>query len=611
MSTTDPVLHSPLSLVPAVLEELRANCLAAEADFEPWLRSVRAHHGASARNLVHYVALRRHDLRELQDVLTTCGLSSLGRCEGDVLGALDQLIEVVGALTGAGSAVRPTRAAARSILECNANALLGVLAAGRHSRVMVTLPTEAAVDPAVVGAMAEAGMDVARINCAHDDPTTWRAMARQVRQAADRRGRACAVAVDLAGPKLRTEITATGPVVRRVSPRRDGRGMVVAPARVLFHHQDDVPRDLPVDVVPVPVLERYWLRRCEVGDVVHLTDSRLSHRQLTVVVATGRMVLAELRKTAYVESGATLKVTRDGTGQIATVGSLPPLDASVLVSVDDEIVIGRDVRERVLVDGGRPWIGCTLPEALDGARVGDRIWFDDGKVGGVVSAVEDGELVVRIVEARSGGVRLRSGKGINLPDTELPVAGLTEQDERDLAVAVEFADIVNVSFVRSPSDVAFVQERLSQHGATDVGIVVKIETVSGFEQLPEILLAAMCWDRVGVMIARGDLAVEVGFERMAEVQEEILWLCEAAHVPVVWATQVLDQMARTGHPSRAEITDAALSARAECIMLNKGPYVAAAITALIDIHRRMHDHQHKKRALLRRLCAWDHRRAAT
>ena len=90
------------------------------------------------------------------------------------------------------------------------------------------------------------------------------------------------------------------------------------------------------------------------------------------------------------------------------------------------------------------------------------------------------------------------------------------------------------------------------------------------------------------------------------MQEEILWLCEAAHMPVIWTTQVLDQLARTGRASRAEITDAALSARAECIMLNKGPYIVAAMNALLDIHRRMHEHQHKKQSLFRRLQAWDH-----
>ena len=103
------------------------------------------------------------------------------------------------------------------------------------------------------------------------------------------------------------------------------------------------------------------------------------------------------------------------------------------------------------------------------------------------------------------------------------------------------------------------------------------------------------------MIARGDLAVEVGFERLAEVQEEIMWACEAAHVPVIWATQVLDTLARTGQPSRAEITDAAMAERAECVMLNKGPHISEAISALDSILVRMQDHQDKKRSLLRRL----------
>ena len=81
-------------------------------------------------------------------------------------------------------------------------------------------------------------------------------------------------------------------------------------------------------------------------------------------------------------------------------------------------------------------------------------------------------------------------------------------------------------------------------------------------------------ERVGVMIARGDLAVECGYERLAEVQEEMLWFCEAAHIPVIWATQVLESLAKKGMPSRAEITDAAMGERAECVMLNKGPHIA-------------------------------------
>ena len=90
-------------------------------------------------------------------------------------------------------------------------------------------------------------------------------------------------------------------------------------------------------------------------------------------------------------------------------------------------------------------------------------------------------------------------------------------------------------------------------------------------------------------------------ERLAEIQEEILWLCEAGHVPAIWATQVLDTLARTGVPSRAEVTDAAASVGAECVMLNKGPYVDEAVRVLTDILRRMEKHHFKKRSLYRKL----------
>lgn len=103
------------------------------------------------------------------------------------------------------------------------------------------------------------------------------------------------------------------------------------------------------------------------------------------------------------------------------------------------------------------------------------------------------------------------------------------------------------------------------------------------------------------MIARGDLAVECGYERLAEIQEEILWMCEAAHLPVVWATQVLETMAKSGILSRAEVTDAASAVRAECVMLNKGPFIVEAVRALADILQRMRMHQVKKRPMLRKL----------
>jgi pyruvate kinase len=93
----------------------------------------------------------------------------------------------------------------------------------------------------------------------------------------------------------------------------------------------------------------------------------------------------------------------------------------------------------------------------------------------------------------------------------------------------------------------------------------------------------------------------VGFERLAEVQEEILWLCEAAHAPVIWATQGLEGVATKGAPSRAEVSDAVMSGRAECVMLNKGPYIVETVRFLNRILERMNAHQSKRRAMMRRL----------
>jgi pyruvate kinase len=107
------------------------------------------------------------------------------------------------------------------------------------------------------------------------------------------------------------------------------------------------------------------------------------------------------------------------------------------------------------------------------------------------------------------------------------------------------------------------------------------------------------------MIARGDLAIELGYARIAEIQEEILWLCEAAHVPVIWATQVLEGMAKQGFPTRAELTDAAMAGRAECVMLNKGPHIVATVQMLATVLARMQGHLHKKTPQLRVLRAWE------
>jgi pyruvate kinase len=242
-----------------------------------------------------------------------------------------------------------------------------------------------------------------------------------------------------------------------------------------------------------------------------------------------------------------------------------------------------------------------LPEVLADLCPGQRIWFDDGKIGGIVRETTPARARIEIIHANPKGSKLGADKGINLPDTAMRLPPLTAQDIDVLPFVVAHADLVGLSFVRQADDVVALQTRLAELGGQRLGLVLKIETAQAFQNLPELLLAAMRGPSVGVMIARGDLAIECGWERLAELQEEILWICEAAHVPVVWATQVLEHLAKEGMPSRAEITDAAMGERAECVMLNKGPHIREAVRVLDDILHRMQGHQEKKRPMLRRL----------
>jgi pyruvate kinase len=409
--------------------------------------------------------------------------------------------------------------------------------------------------------------------------------------------------MDLSGPKLRTGPMQPGPRVVKLRPSRDALGNLSAPARGWLTSAEDLaPAPEPgMAVLPVP---GDWLRRRQSGDVLRLYDTRGAKRHLTLTTQSARATgfVATTDKTAYLATGTVVSV--DHADDPTKVGLLPELEQSLVLRPGDTLNVTRDCAPAPTEPDGLPWIGCTLPEVFDHARVGEKIYFDDGRIGGDIVAVDPDVLQVRVDRAAAAGSKLRAAKGINLPDTRLPVPALTDKDIADLSTVIEIADVVEMSFVQDPSDVVRLHDELTRLGGDRLGVVLKIETRRAFERLPQLLLTAMRRPRVGVMIARGDLAVEVGYERLAELQEEILWLCEAAHLPVIWATQVLEQLAKSGLPSRAEVSDAAMGERAECVMLNKGPHIDEAVEVLDDILSRMAEHHYKKNALLRQLHSW-------
>jgi pyruvate kinase len=588
-------------------------------------RDIHSSHFLSASNLLHYIALRRHDVRQLQEQLAALGLSSLGRAESHVLGSLDSVLRILSRLTGSDRDTLPERPGSpirfsdgKALLERNTEALLGPKPPHRNVRIMVTMPSEAADDYLCVREILAAGMDCMRINCAHDDEDRWGRMISNLRKAEREVGRSCRVLMDLGGPKLRTGPIASAEGVIKWRPQRDYLGRVTAPARVwLTPIGQEAPPPLPVDaVLPVPGA---WLSRLLEGHVVELEDARKSLRRVKIVATVGDSRLGESVQTAYVSSGTPVWIRSRATAsgkrnpsRETLVGEIPPRPQSIVLKKGDSLLLTRAQvagKPATLNRSGRvlqpAMVPCTLPEVFDTVRPGERIWFDDGKIGGIIRAVSADQVRVEITQARPQGERLLSEKGINLPDSRMRLSALTEKDVSDLRFVAANADMVGLSFVQNVSDVASLRERLAEFGGANLGVVLKIETRKAFEMLPDLLLAAMRSHSFGVMIARGDLAVECGYERLAEVQEEILWLCEAAHAPVIWATQVLESLAKSGMPSRAEISDAAMGNRAECVMLNKGPHIMEAIRVLDNILQRMQAHQSKKRSMLRRLHWWN------
>ena len=601
-------LDALITRLDALVEDLEL----AEAEHADVIGAVAPQHHRGAVNLVHYTRLRRHDLRELQNDLMDIGATSLATTEAHVRAKVHAARNVLAALRGdAGpwdlQEIDDALDEGDEILDANSHATFGPMRPGRPTRIMVTLPGEAANDPELVASFVDAGMDVARINCAHEDPAAWARMAASVRAAAGRTGRQVLVSMDLPGPKLRTGPIVDGPPVGRARVTRNEGGHILAPARIWLTHLD-APAQPPPQPTPAvrPTLsvqvEGDWLAVRSLGDVVTLRDSRGRKRTFTVTEVGQDGALAEGTHNAYIADGMKLWCV----GTPTTASGIPPVVHRLSLAAGDHLVLTSDLTPVDLPGAGQvARIGCTLPEAITAMRPGDPVLIDDGAIEAVVELVTRGEATLRVVRTKPGGQRLGAEKGINLPDTVLPLTALTPEDNSHLPFVAAHADLVAISFVRTADDVLYVLERLQAAGAGDLGLLLKIETRQGFENLPAILLTAMRHPRLGVMIARGDLAVEVGFERLSEVPRQILALCEAAHVPTIWATQVLETLAKTGQPSRAEVTDAAAAQRAECVMLNKGPYILDAIGALDDILARMGEVQRKSRTLMRRIHSWD------
>lgn len=296
---------------------------------------------------------------------------------------------------------------------------------------------------------------------------------------------------------------------------------------------------------------------------------------------TIRSDMARIRRAAT-ETGRNVAVLLDLQGPKIRTGTIEPaLDiptGEVLT-----VVMSKDF----VAEGNK--VGTTWPTMADDVASGERVLFADGALMGTVRGVrpasEAGPAEVDI-EMTHGG-ELKSRKGINLPDTDIKAPALTEKDRADLITGVKAgADYVALSFVRHAQDIADLRQALEALGRRDLPVIAKIEKPQAVENLDEILARVE-----GLMVARGDLGVEIPFEEVPVAQKDMISKANKAGKLVITATQMLDSMERNPRPTRAEITDVAnaIIDGTDAVMLSgetaTGKYPVEAVETMVRIAR--------------------------
>ncbi len=278
-------------------------------------------------------------------------------------------------------------------------------------------------------------------------------------------------------------------------------------------------------------------------DVFRLNFAHGTHDRLSEVVATIRDVSTELNQP--------IAVLGDLSGPKIRLGELP--ENGLQCNVDQEIAFVRNAAENQVInqgDGEPVQLSCSYERLLDDLKVGDRVLIADGIVVMHVKS-KDQEKAICVVEH---GGRIRSRQGINLPGVQLSTPSLTRKDRDDLRWALQHnLDFVGLSFVRSADDVRLLRREISEQSVdSPCRIIAKIEKAEAIADLDRILVEADA-----VMVARGDLGVEVDITHIPALQKRIIRACNKRRIPVITATQMLESMINNEMPTRAEATDIA------------------------------------------------------
>ncbi|WP_338449491.1 pyruvate kinase [Niallia oryzisoli] len=443
--------------------------------------------------------------------------------------------------------------------------------------IMVTLDKTMLDTPEIFKDLLRAGMTIARINLARDH-SVWKKLVEGIRAAEEELGfetqdRTCKIYMDLPGPKIRVGDLRKIKVPLKINTKKTS---AVGYLMSQKSHENPIKDGF---VIKINIDE---FTNAAAGQIIHFTDAKGRKRFFTILeIVSPACLKVELNKSAILNGETIVELSPDKKSKLTNLLEGP---VTIKVKMGDILRIYKSYHYlgKPTMNGEPASIGITLPEALRNVRPKDRVFFDDGNICGVVLEVNDHYLDVEIILTRNNVETIKPDRGVNFPDSLvfLSVPAITKMDITMLAEIIPFVDLIGISFIHHPNDIRILKGYLDQYTERKIGVIAKIETKYALLSLTKIVLEGVNLDLFGVMIARGDLAIEIGYEQLAKAQEGILEICRAAHAPVIWATSILNQMNKTGIPLRAELTDAYTGLRSDCIMINKGPYISNSVKFL-------------------------------
>ncbi|DAB29899.1 MAG TPA: hypothetical protein CFH84_06775 [Sulfurimonas sp. UBA12504] len=607
---------SDQKLLQATLNEI--NELKAEVFSVDTKVDINCAYRRSLLNLKHYLILRSKDRTKLQEKLFSLSLSSLGRSYAHVAWSINTLHKRINtnlsSQTSHDFSSDFSIQSATKLSSSNAAQLFGTNANSKslqqETAIMVTLPSYAAeYNGLLIHDLANVGVNAFRINTAHDDANIWKAMADiivQINESRDANSK-IKIFVDLAGPKIRTTKIRKINIPIEIGSNKIQKDILIFHAKSMATISESL-NEITRQKKPARiVVNKKLFKKIENGSVLKIIDVNSKKALIAVTDINDVFATATIDKKAYLDDTAKIYKKRTQ-GKLLNIQKQPEL---IRLQKDDLLVIGPSDKEgsAALYDDAMnliepAYIGCSFSGIEKYVNIADKIFIDDGKIGLVVVKKEETHITCKVILAKENGILVKEGKGINFPDSHIMTAAFTQNDRENIIPILDFADHISLSFCQSAQDIRDLKVLLRKQGREDIGIVAKIETKQAVSNMPEILEELLEWEKRAIMIARGDLAIEVGFEKLAYIQESLLDICDAAHIPVIWATQVLENQMKNNLPSRAEITDAAMSGRAECVMLNKGPFAIDTISVLKSILDDMHSISKKNRQLLSKETLW-------